>query len=234
MCVCVSVCLCLRVCVSVCVCVSMCVCASVCLCVCVCLSVCVCLCVRVCLSVCVCLVCLCVYRCVGVCVRACVCVCVSVCVYVCVRVQNDLDWVSLASVDVDDTLQLRLNISTLKSKDHIIDFVPALSTLANHMRYAIDYGNDDGLFRMSQKDGLSYLHTSKKAALQPGAYYLRIRSVPQNVSPERPDTDYLSGQRGDALHMSVQIVLHWRTLGLTAAASAKEQHAPHHTLITHY
>jgi len=152
----------------------------------------------------------------------------------CVRVQNDLDWVSLASVDVDDTLQLRLNISTLKSKDHIIDFVPALSTLANHMRYAIDYGNDDGLFRMSQKDGLSYLHTSKKAALQPGAYYLRIRSVPQNVSPERPDTDYLSGQRGDALHMSVQIVLHWRTLGLTAAASAKEQHAPHHTLITHY
>ncbi|XP_016407728.1 fibrillin-2-like, partial [Sinocyclocheilus rhinocerous] len=128
------------------------------------------------------------------------------------ELQNDLDWVSLASVDVDDTLQLRLNISTLKSKDHIIDFVPALSTLANHVRYAIDYGNDDGLFRMNQMDGVSYLHISKKKALQPGAYYLQIRSVPQTgsrePSGERPDTDYLSGQRGDALHMSVQIVLH--------------------------
>ncbi|KAL0167418.1 hypothetical protein M9458_035640, partial [Cirrhinus mrigala] len=95
-----------------------------------------------------------------------------------VSVQNDLDWVSLASVDVDNTLQLQLNISTLKNKDHIIDFVPALSTLANHVRYTIDYGNDDGLFRMNQKDGVSYLHISKKKALQPGAYYLQIRSVP--------------------------------------------------------
>ncbi|KAK2894364.1 hypothetical protein Q8A67_011593 [Cirrhinus molitorella] len=128
------------------------------------------------------------------------------------ELQNDLDWVSLASVDVDNTLQLQLNISTLKSKDHILDFVPALSTLANHVRYTIDYGNDDGLFRMNQKDGVSYLHISKKKALQPGAYYLQIRSVPLSGSREptgeRPDSDYLSGQLGDALHMSVQIVLH--------------------------
>uniref|UniRef100_A0A8C2I4K8 Fibrillin 1 n=1 Tax=Cyprinus carpio TaxID=7962 RepID=A0A8C2I4K8_CYPCA len=127
------------------------------------------------------------------------------------RRNNDLDWVSLASVDVDHTLQLRLNISTLKSKDHIIDFQPALSTLANHVRYAIDYGNDDGLFRMNQKDGVSYLHISKKKALQPGVYYLQIRSVPLTGSREptgEPDSDYLSGQLGDALHMSVQIVLH--------------------------
>ncbi|KTG03207.1 hypothetical protein cypCar_00036026, partial [Cyprinus carpio] len=127
------------------------------------------------------------------------------------ELQNDLDWVSLASVDVDHTLQLRLNISTLKSKDHIIDFQPALSTLANHVRYAIDYGNDDGLFRMNQKDGVSYLHISKKKALQPGVYYIQIRSVPLTGSREptgEPDSDYLSGQLGDALHMSVQIVLH--------------------------
>ncbi|RXN16421.1 fibrillin-1 [Labeo rohita] len=128
------------------------------------------------------------------------------------ELRNDLDWVSLASVDVDNTLQLQLNISTLKSKDHIIDFVPALSTLSNHVRYTIDYGNDDGLFRMNQKDGVSYLHISKKKALQPGAYYLQIRSVPLSGSREptgeRPDTDYLSGQLGDALHMSVQIALH--------------------------
>ncbi|XP_052387608.1 fibrillin-1 isoform X2 [Carassius gibelio] len=125
--------------------------------------------------------------------------------------QNDLDWVSLASVDVDHTLQLRLNISTLKSKDHIIDFLPALSTLANHVHYTIDYGNDDGLFRMNQKDGVSYLHISKKKALQPGTYYLQIHSVPLTGSREptgEPDSDYLSGQLGDALHMSVQIVLH--------------------------
>lgn len=131
---------------------------------------------------------------------------------VCVFLQNDLDLVSLASVDVDNTLQLHLNISSLKSKDHIIDFVPALSTLTNHVRYTIDYGNDDGLFRMNQKDGVSYLHISKKKALQPGAYYLQIRSMPlsgrKEPAEEQPDTDYLSGQLGDALLMRVQIVLH--------------------------
>uniref|UniRef100_A0A4W6C030 Fibrillin-1 n=1 Tax=Lates calcarifer TaxID=8187 RepID=A0A4W6C030_LATCA len=86
--------------------------------------------------------------------------------------------VSLASVDVEDTLQLHLNISDLSSRDHILQFTPALSTLSDHVRYSIDYGNEQGYFKINQRDGVSYLHLSKKKALPPGAYYLQISSMP--------------------------------------------------------
>lgn len=134
--------------------------------------------------------------------------------FFCVRRQNDLESIGLDSVDIDDTLQFNLNISTLKSQDHIMDFLPALSTLTNHVRYAIEYGNDDGLFKINQKDGISYLHISKKKSVQPGVYYLQIRSVPlygrkeQTQLEEQRDRDYLSGQLGDSLLMKVQILLH--------------------------
>lgn len=96
-----------------------------------------------------------------------------------------------------------------------MDFLPALSTLANHVRYTIEYGNDDSLFKINQKDGISYLHVSKKKSVQPGVYYLQIRSVPlygrkeqTQLDEQLSDRDYLSGQLGDALLMKVQILLH--------------------------
>uniref|UniRef100_A0A4W4HGQ6 Fibrillin-1 n=1 Tax=Electrophorus electricus TaxID=8005 RepID=A0A4W4HGQ6_ELEEL len=122
--------------------------------------------------------------------------------------------VSLASVDIDDTIYFNLNISDLNSKDHIIEFVPALSTLTNHVRYAIDIGNEDGLFKLNNKHGISYLHLSKSKHLLPGAYYLQISSVPLYHKKElaaledRHDKDYLSGQLGDVLRVKLQIVLH--------------------------
>ncbi|TRY90178.1 hypothetical protein DNTS_033362 [Danionella cerebrum] len=121
--------------------------------------------------------------------------------------QDDLDEVGLASVDVDDTLQLHFNISTLTSEDHIIDFIPALSTLENQLSYTID--NDEGLFHMTQKDGISYLHISKKKPLHTGEYYIQIRSQPVSETHSgNLESDYVSEQLGDALLMKVQIVLH--------------------------
>ncbi|XP_049339341.1 fibrillin-1 isoform X2 [Astyanax mexicanus] len=128
--------------------------------------------------------------------------------------QVDQETVSLASVDVDDTIYFHLNISDLNSKDHIIEFLPALSTLANHVRYAIDFGNEEGLFKLAQRGGVSYLHLNKSKHLLPGAYYLQISSVPLFRKNElaaledRHDKDYLSGQLGDTLHVKLQIVLH--------------------------
>ncbi|KAL7879279.1 hypothetical protein AOLI_G00102530 [Acnodon oligacanthus] len=128
--------------------------------------------------------------------------------------QVDREVVSLASVDVDDTINFNLNISDLNSKDHIIEFLPALSTLANHVRYAVDFGNEEGLFTLAQRDGVSYLHLAKNKHLQPGAYYLQISSVPLYRKKElaaledRHDKDYLSGQLGDTLRIKLQIVLH--------------------------
>ncbi|XP_049448813.1 fibrillin-1 isoform X2 [Epinephelus fuscoguttatus] len=129
-------------------------------------------------------------------------------------VQLTEDKVSLASVDIEDTLQFHLNISDLSSRDHILEFTPALSTLSDHVRYNIDYGNDDGYFKINQREGVSYLHLSKKKALPPGAYYLQISSMPLYRKKElaeledRHDKDYLTGQLGEILKLRVQIILH--------------------------
>ncbi|KAG5270641.1 hypothetical protein AALO_G00194930 [Alosa alosa] len=127
---------------------------------------------------------------------------------------NEQETISLASVDVEDTLLFNLNISDVKSKDHILEFIPALSTLNNHVRYTIDFGNDEGLFKINQKEGISYLHLAKKKALVPGAYFLQVSSVPLYKKKElaqledRHDKDYLTGQLGETLKMKVQIVFH--------------------------
>uniref|UniRef100_A0A3B3ZB36 Fibrillin 1 n=1 Tax=Periophthalmus magnuspinnatus TaxID=409849 RepID=A0A3B3ZB36_9GOBI len=126
----------------------------------------------------------------------------------------DNEPVSLASVDVDDTLHFHLNISDLTNRAHILEFTPALSALYDHVRYSIDYGNEDGFFRINQRDGVSFLHLSKKKSLLPGAYSLQISSVPLYKKAElaefedRHDKDYLTGQLGDVLKMKVEIVLH--------------------------
>uniref|UniRef100_A0A8D3BIL8 Fibrillin 1 n=1 Tax=Scophthalmus maximus TaxID=52904 RepID=A0A8D3BIL8_SCOMX len=124
------------------------------------------------------------------------------------------DMVSLASVDIDDTLQLHLNISDLSNRDHILEFTPALSTLSDHVRYSIDYGNEDGYFKINQREGVSFLHLTKKKALPPGAYSLQISSMPLYKKKDlaeledQYDKDYLTGQLGDVLKMRVQIILH--------------------------
>lgn len=123
--------------------------------------------------------------------------------------------VSLASVDVDDPLQLHLNLSDLSARRHILQFTPALSALSDHVRYSIDYGNEDGYFKINQRDGVSYLHLGKKKAPPPaGAYELHISSLALYQKKElaeledRHDKDYLTGQLGDRLRLRVHIVLH--------------------------
>ncbi|KAG9337036.1 hypothetical protein JZ751_029895, partial [Albula glossodonta] len=120
--------------------------------------------------------------------------------------QNEQETISLASMDINDTLQLKFNISELDHKEHLLEFTPALSALTNHVHYVIDFGNDEGLFKINQREGISYLHLTKKKA-HPGAYYLQIGSVPLYKKEElarleeENAKDYLTGQLGDALKM---------------------------------
>ncbi|MBN3310725.1 FBN2 protein, partial [Amia calva] len=120
--------------------------------------------------------------------------------------------VSLASLDIDSPVVLSLNISELNPKEHILELIPAIQPLTNHVRYVISSGNEDGLFRIHQREGLSYLHTAKRKAL-PGTYDLEISSVPLYRQQElqkledSKDTDYLSGELGESLRMRLQIKL---------------------------
>lgn len=124
--------------------------------------------------------------------------------------------ITSASVDIDNIIRFNLSISELRAKDHIIEFLPALSMLKNHVRYAIDYGNDAGLFKLNQRNGLSFLHLSKnkRHQLVPGVYYLHISGVPAYGKKEleaiedEKDKDYLSGELGETLHIKLQIDLH--------------------------
>lgn len=117
-------------------------------------------------------------------------------------------------MDIEDILQVHLNISDLSNRDHILEFTPALTTLSDHVRYSIDYGNEEGYFKVNQREGVSYLHLNKKKGLVPGAYDLQISSMPLYRKKElaeledQHDKDYLTGQLGDILKMRVQIILH--------------------------
>lgn len=121
--------------------------------------------------------------------------------------------VSLASWDVEKTAVFTFNVSLISYKVRILELLPALTTLTNHNRYLIESGNEDGLFKINQKEGISYLHFSKKKPVA-GTYSLQISSIPLykkkelNQLEDKHDKDYLSGELGDNLKMKIQILLH--------------------------
>ncbi|KAK6492730.1 fibrillin-2 [Huso huso] len=120
--------------------------------------------------------------------------------------------ISLASLDIDAPLKLSFKISELNIHEHILELIPAIEPLTNHVRYIISSGNDVGLFRIHQREGLSYLHTTKKKSL-PGNYTLEITSIPLYKQKElqkledSKDRDYLMGELGESLKMRLQIEL---------------------------
>ncbi|XP_049754503.1 fibrillin-1 isoform X3 [Elephas maximus indicus] len=121
--------------------------------------------------------------------------------------------VSLASWDAEKTAFFAFNISRVSNKVRILELLPALTTLTNHNRYLIESGNEDGFFKINQKEGISYLHFTKKKPVA-GTYSLQISSTPLykkkelNQLEDKHDKDYLSGELGDNLKMRIQILLH--------------------------
>ncbi|XP_053784301.1 fibrillin-1 isoform X2 [Desmodus rotundus] len=121
--------------------------------------------------------------------------------------------VSLASWDAEKTAVFSFNVSHVSNKVRILELLPALTTLTNHNRYLIESGNENGFFKINQKEGISYLHFTKKKPVA-GTYSLQISSTPLykkkelNQLEDKYDKDYLSGELGDNLKMKIQILLH--------------------------
>lgn len=120
---------------------------------------------------------------------------------------------TLQSIAMDSPVHVKLNVSGLGSKEHILELLPAIEPLTNHVRYVISHGNEAGAFRIHQRNGLSYLHPARKK-LAPGTYTLEISSVPLYKKKELQkleetnDHDYLLGELGAALRMRLQIQLY--------------------------
>lgn len=131
----------------------------------------------------------------------------------CSRSFPQVEHISLDSVAMDSPVNMKFNLSGLGSKEHILELVPAIEPLNNHIRYVISQGNDEGVFRIHQRNGLSYLHTAKKK-LTPGTYTLEISSIPLygkkelRKLEEHNEDDYLLGVLGEALRMKLQIELY--------------------------
>ncbi|KFQ66599.1 Fibrillin-2, partial [Pelecanus crispus] len=125
----------------------------------------------------------------------------------------NIEQISLESLDMDSPLKMRVNISRLDNKEHILELVPAIEPLTNHVRYIISHGNDDGIFQIHQRDGLSYLHTVKKKSV-PGTHTLEITSIPLYKRKELKkledsnEDNYLLGELGEALRMRLWIDLY--------------------------
>ncbi|PIO35813.1 hypothetical protein AB205_0174470 [Aquarana catesbeiana] len=117
--------------------------------------------------------------------------------------------ISLKSLDIEEPLKIKINISELNTKNHILEIVPAIQALTNHIRYVISQGNNT-IFRINQRDGLSYLHATHKN-IQPGTYTLGIISIPLYKKSdftkleEKHEDNYLLGELGETLKMRLQL-----------------------------
>ncbi|XP_043916738.1 fibrillin-2 [Protopterus annectens] len=120
---------------------------------------------------------------------------------------------SLASLAIEKPLTLRFNTSELNAKEYIMQLIPAIEPLHNHVHYVISRDSGNGLFHIRQQDGHSYLYTNRKKPV-PGTYTLEVSSISLYKNNElqkmedKHDTNYLVGELGDALHMALHIELY--------------------------
>ncbi|KAM9357797.1 fibrillin-2b [Symphorus nematophorus] len=122
--------------------------------------------------------------------------------------------VSMASVDTQDSIPLNISLSSLLNKEPLLELLPALQPLENHVRYVITHGNSNEHFRLlERRDGKSVLRLGKRPP-PPGSYRLEIASLrlfgPRRLHQleEQHDSDYLQGEIGDALRVKVNIHVH--------------------------
>lgn len=122
--------------------------------------------------------------------------------------------VSMASIDTHDSIPMNLSLASLLNKEPLLELLPALEPLENHVRYVITHGNAGEHFRLlERRDGKSVLRLGKRPP-SPGSYRLEIASLrlfgPRRLQQleKQHDSDYLRGEIGDALRIKLNIHLH--------------------------
>uniref|UniRef100_A0A8C2EZ36 Fibrillin 2b n=1 Tax=Cyprinus carpio TaxID=7962 RepID=A0A8C2EZ36_CYPCA len=122
---------------------------------------------------------------------------------------------SLCSHHVFNTsIPMNLSLAQLQNKEPLLELLPALEPLEDHVRYVITHGNQGEHFRiLERRDGKSVLRLGRKPP-PPGLYRLEIASLrmfgPHKLQQieDQHDSDYLLGEIGDALRIKLHIHLH--------------------------
>ncbi|XP_072453332.1 fibrillin-2-like isoform X3 [Notamacropus eugenii] len=124
-----------------------------------------------------------------------------------------VEMMDLESINMDrNEMKMKFNLSSLGNKLHILEFMPAIESLNNHIQYIISQENDNGIFRTDQQDGLSCLHMAKKTSV-PGTYTLEITNIPLYKQKElktledNNEVNYILGELGETLKMKLHIQL---------------------------
>lgn len=117
---------------------------------------------------------------------------------------------SWGSLDTESPLKVRVDMSRLGSREHILELLPALR---RRVRYIISQGNEHGTFQIRMRDGASYLHAVRGRAA-PGLHALEITSVPlyeekemEQLENSQEDSD-LRGELGEALRVRLWVHLY--------------------------
>lgn len=95
---------------------------------------------------------------------------------------------------------MKFNVSASGAKEHIVEFMPAIEPLNNHIRYVISQGMTMAL-SASTKGMAQLLAHSQEEARTPGMYTLEITmsSLQEKESQKLEDSnedDYLLGELG--------------------------------------
>lgn len=122
--------------------------------------------------------------------------------------------VSMASVDTQDAIPINISLASLLNKEPLLELLPALQPLENHVRYVITHGDANEHFRLlERRDGKSVLRLGKRPP-PPGSYRLEIASL-RLFGPRRlhqlerqHDNDYLQGEIGGALRIKLNVHVH--------------------------
>lgn len=121
-----------------------------------------------------------------------------------------LEQMSWGSLDTESPLKVRVDMSRLGSREHILELLPALR---RHVRYVISHGNEHGTFQIRLRDGTSYLHAVRGRAV-PGLHALEITSMPLYQEKEMEQLEsshedsYLGGELGEALRVRLWVHLY--------------------------
>lgn len=109
-------------------------------------------------------------------------------------------------LDTDGIIKIVISLAQTKHRRRIIKLQPALNYLQNNIVYNITKGNEDHLFKMSTRNGVSSLHFTHRIK-HPGLFILEIVGRPLRLIGENLEivNDSLTKPPIEAFHIRLRI-----------------------------
>lgn len=104
----------------------------------------------------------------------------------------------------NDTINLKVPLGLTRHRKRIIRLQPALNYLQNNLVYSIAKGNDDSLFKITTKNGVTSLHFSHRIK-HPGIFNLEIVGNPIHDLKEQKVNESATKHTEGLFHINLHI-----------------------------